>query len=298
MVRPALVGILAWTSLALGACRRRPPPMDDGPSQVASTTGASVTVDPPKTTPKGEWTSYGSLKFTNYERGLISVMYKLDRAEVTFSGFPKGTKVMVGEKAATLEDFQHTVTVDIGAAYGDLDAKMAFEREIVVRPKQKLTITFSNGVTFEDSLPRVPQPDTNKVLAGATEHSVQLGDEGEKRGGLRSVAFLDTSRGEVVGPAKTLREVDWVAVRQNQAARPGKSCSYQRTDLQAVAYRLDMVDQTVTVHDRHTGQRVHQKTFKAREQCPTIAVGGHAESYPSYDEMKAWLRGVAAKKKS
>src|SRR5262245_57551859 len=114
-----------------------------------------------------------------------------------------------------------------------------------------------------------------------------------------TILFVDSLSSDTIGPAGTVAEIDWVALLSNLPERKGKMCSgYKPTGGTGAGDTLPLVmkDAKLTVYDVRTSKEIGAKDFKAAETCPTLTFSKEANSYPSRDEMKAWLRTLRTKK--
>ena len=99
--------------------------------------------------------------------------------------------------------------------------------------------------------------------------------------------------------AQTVDAIDWVAISTKLPDRQGKMCTgFKKTGETGPGESLPLVmhDQKMTVYDVRTCKEIASKDFKAPESCPVITFSKEASSYPSKDDMKAWLRTLRTKK--
>jgi hypothetical protein len=100
----------------------------------------------------------------------------------------------------------------------------------------------------------------------------------------------------VVGPAKTLADIDWVAVMEDKAALDTETCVYLDSRRSPKSFRKRVAVKTVTIHDRRTGLVIDRKDFVAPGDCPTRHAIGRGDiriefdQSNSYEPVLQWLR--------
>ncbi len=116
-----------------------------------------------------------------------------------------------------------------------------------------------------------------------------------------TVLFVGAGSAEPIGPAATVDAIDQVAVVTNLPERKGKVCdgykaSGKNASDKTKSFVLELVDQKVTIYDARSTKSLASKDFKAKDSCPLMAFGGSAKTYPTNDELKAWVREMRGKK--
>jgi hypothetical protein len=103
----------------------------------------------------------------------------------------------------------------------------------------------------------------------------------------------------VVGNAKTLAEIDWIAVFADKPSRT-TTCEYMDRHgvPRSVKKRVDV--KGVTIHDRRTGTVIDSKEFAAIGKCPSTYTVGRGDiridfaRTESFEQVLRWLRGRVA----
>ena len=92
---------------------------------------------------------------------------------------------------------------------------------------------------------------------------------------------------EAFGPATTLREVDWLAVKGDSKVIDGPICKYQDMQTGKISTApLKLVTPEVLIYERRTARVVDRRTFQALPSCPsekrkrddTVVAGHHLVS--------------------
>ncbi len=99
----------------------------------------------------------------------------------------------------------------------------------------------------------------------------------------------------VFGPAKTVSEIDWIALPIDLPPRSGRTCAgYKKSGAGAGedSFVLSMRDQDITIYDRLSGKKIDSKSFPGEDRCPEMAFarGGILYSYPKEEPIVAWLK--------
>jgi hypothetical protein len=218
--------------------------------------------------------------------------------DAQFDGLPEGTTLSVdGVKVGTGSTISWRSSMTDGIAA--LSPTDALDHKFKIDPKKSATLTFSTGATVTFPLPaQGPWYALGEALKGAVDRPVSFGSKDSGKVLAHSVAMLVSST-EVLGPAKTMAEVDWVAIEGAATERAGKTCSgYTKSGSKGgpeKKFDLKLVDKTVSVIERTTSRVVAKREFRARNECPMMAFGGEAKSYPRTDEIKEWLRDLRSK---
>jgi hypothetical protein len=298
----ALVALAFVVSTGALGCKKRRPPFGAAAGTV-TTTGASVgkAKEPPlQVAPTPTWKE-SVLTFAELPKARGSFSIDKLEGQVTFSGLPEETRVMLGDQTHIAGPGGIVLfKFDLSAAIAKLSPRDAFDYQFKFDPKTTIDLVFSPTAKLSVALP--PQSISYALAGlfkGARDVPVALGD-GPPRG-QHSVLLMGTLTPEALGPAKTIGQIDWIAVGEKQPARLGKVCDgYKRVGdkaSDAKTYRLQMVDEKVTVYDVRTSAPVDTREFKAKEQCPMMAFNGAVASYVPADDQKAWLRDLRAKRR-
>lgn len=77
---------------------------------------------------------------------------------------------------------------------------------------------------------------------------------------------------QVLGPATTVADIDWVAVLEDRGWDESATCDYADTGgTYSKKLKQKRAQKTVTIYDRRTGAAVDAKEFTAEGACPEIA---------------------------
>lgn len=224
--------------------------------------------------------------------------------QVSFSGLPEGTTLAVGGGEVRSAGVGGMVesSVDLADAVAALPPAQALDYTFHVDPKATATLTFPGGVMSSFAMPPTSVSfSITDGLKACSDTPMTFGKKDAAQPSEHTIVYLGTSA-EVLGPAKTMADVDWVALEQPSGTRNGKKCSgYKKTgaakaDSDEKTYVLSMVDRKVTVYERRTSKAIASREFKAKEVCPMMSFGDEAKSYPDSEEIKAWLRTVRGQK--
>jgi hypothetical protein len=216
------------------------------------------------------------------------------KLEAAFHGFPKGTKVKLGGDESTLGDNSYWSTlIDIKPAVlkqslEDLKAPIDLELEV--------SITAPGGATVTTKLQKQNVKESLRfALLKARDGGVGFGADdvasGKPRGAAVVAGYSDL---DFVGPAKLVKELDWVVVAEDQATpRETKSCTFKEGPA-----TLKVLDANVTAYDRRSGDKVGQQVLKASSECPSFAFVSKPDnsvknSVPARDVV-AWARSALA----
>lgn len=291
-----VLGCIIVSGLSVGAGCKRVLREALKKGQESSSTSSSTTDTAPTTAPVAEWKdSQVSFKGTKAKG---SVLMRGTSYDVSFSDLPANAKVTVGGKSASANSSGYVAQkVDVTERLAALAPKDAFDSSYAFDPQTKAEVEFSPTAKVMLDLPARPAAfglsDLFKKAADTPVPFVTSQPAGSHTVVLTSIPA------EVLGPAKTLKEVDWVAVSENLPPRKGKTCSgYKKDkgDTRTSSYQLEMVDQRLSVYEVATSKLVEAKDFKASETCPMMTFNGAAKSYPPAADPKRWLRELRAKK--
>ena len=217
--------------------------------------------------------------------------------DISFFDFPPSAKVSVGNNALTTDTTGFiTAKVDLSDAIARLAPQDAFNPAFKLDPKTKLALSFGPQANL---LLDAPPITTSRALielfqkASVTPFSVGA----PPKPGAHTVILIGPVTPDVLGVAKTVADIDWVALIEKQPARSGKTCSgYRRSgDPQGVASSLGLklLVEKLSVFEVRTGKPVADKVFTAPNDCPQGGIG-ELKSYVSVDEQKRWLKQLTA----
>ncbi len=302
--RAALV-VLAVVAISSTGCflkKKKPTPNPWGDTSLTSGTLGTSSSDKAPPTPAvmtPSWNEGGTLTIPELKGFSAHASIKATAVSLSFNP-PKGARIEVDGKtlAAPL------ASIDIASAVGGLTPKDAFGYTAAIDPKKTLHFVFADGKTLDVALPALKPYDMAHTLAENTKNgqstSFGAGDDlAPKQPGQRSAIMLDDFEHTVVGPAKTMKEVDWYVVKEAQDARETKKkCdgykSYTKNDGEHT-YPLELVDSKVTIVNRRTGETVEEKMFAAKPTCPWTASNGRAQSTVGTSEILGWVRARRTK---
>ena len=219
---------------------------------------------------------------------------------VRLDKLPEGTKAKLGAAEATAEGKSPVkLAFDMGEQIGKASVEDALKYDRTVDPGLTLELTFPDDVKVSAALPGmttkffIEQTLEKDLINGKT---VLFGKESLDPPKAHSILFLDAllDREAVIGPAKTMSEIDLVAVKEPQEKRSGdKKCKgYKATGDKGPGTDADLmlVDWDVKIIERKTGKVVESKKFEGEKRCPYVASNGEATSYPNRRAIQVWLR--------
>ena len=305
-----VVSLLSFAVLTSAAgCKKDAPPSegDSSDKSGASSDSKSKKSDKPAAkTPDGvtlEWSkptgSVSKLTFTKLEaKGELSCFGGTGCA-VRLEKLPEGTKVKLGAKEEVAKASALRVEFELGDALGKATPKDALSYDRTVDPGLSLEVTFPDGAKVSGALPGVTakymlEQDLEKKLANGTP--VLFGKEPDAAPAAHTILFLGALMEDekVMGPAKTMAEIDLVAVHTALPKKSGdKKCTgYKATNEQGPGREADLmlVDWDVSLIERKTAKVIEKKTFEAEKRCPMFAQGNETTSYPDRREIQTWLR--------
>lgn len=298
---PAVVVLLATFG---SGCKRTapeqkpdgaPPPLDPLPTTPPTFTWRKdagndfvlVVDDHPTWTLRTSYLMVGSTQEVRFKEGL----------------WPKNTWIIVGTdervlaaasgKPFDLTQYVPTVLGPVPVWRRDPKQPGATPEAATISLKTPLRLRLENGVEIATVLPPTSieyEDAVRHVTSRARKGPFRFDDEGEHVG-PHSTFFLDSETStEVLGPAQTLAEVDWLAVVEKSTETIAKKqCRY----VGRVSFPLEIESQTVTIFDRRTHEEVATKTFRPVAACPAIAVDERAISRVRTDDIKAWIQKTA-----
>jgi hypothetical protein len=227
-------------------------------------------------------------------KGRFSVSEKLS-LRLALSPVPKGTKVTSGafEDTARSDGTQVLVDVDVSEALGKVKPDEAFNYKTKWKSGVKFVVALVGHEAVEIEAPAVaPNYGLKRALEGVKDRPVTFVNEPADAPKEHSVVYIGTLTPKVFGPAKTVSEIDWVALHEDLPARRGKMCPGYKDDKGGSPRTLpvEMQDREVVIFERKTAKEVARKKFEAPEKCPMFAFGDTAKSYPNERQIESWLR--------
>jgi hypothetical protein len=244
--------------------------------------GTKIDVAVSEVNAKGDITCFGGLDCT----------LKLEK-------LPDGTKVKVGDIVGESKNDRVSVKFDMGDAIAKAAPGDAMKYDKTIDPERSVELEFPDGAKVTEKLPGITtkymiESELKKQLANGTP--VLFGKEADAPQTTHTVLNLAGSLGmdNVMGPAKTMAEVDRVAVEEQLPKRPGnKKCKgYKATGETGPGREADLflVDWEVKLVERRTGKVIETKKFDAPTRCPMFAQGNETTSYPDSRAVTMWLR--------
>ena len=219
------------------------------------------------------------------------------KCSVRFEKLPVGTTVTGGGSSKEVKSAydQAMLDVDLSEAIGALSPSQALDRNFKLDPKASLELKYPGGLVQKVDLPPLSvEFGVASVLKEAADHPVAFGPEPGAAPAEHSVAWASALTPTVIGPAKRLSEVDWVALSVDSPRASQKTCSGYSGKNPTLP--LAPIDKIVSIYERKTSKVITKKTFVADEACPIIAMGDTAQTFPNEEQIKQWLREQRAKK--
>jgi len=222
--------------------------------------------------------------------------------DIAFSDLPEGATVSANGKVEPASSSGYVSTrVDLEERIVNLPTKDAFDPKFKLDPNVVIEVVFSPTAKVTLNAPaRVVAFGLSDMYKKAADTPLTfLGEEPPKEHTIANVILTP----EAIGPAKTLKDIDWVALGENQPPRKGKTCTGYTSSSKGKekgpekSYPLELIDRKVSVYEVATSKRVESKLFPADERCPMLAFSGAAKSYPSSAVEKSWLRELRTKKR-
>jgi hypothetical protein len=298
-VNRTTLAVIGFASLAFCGCKKL---RSDDLFKPSSSKGVSAAEKKPiEPTPPGAKIEWHELDFTITGTSIKgSVLASGVKYRFSISGLPEGTQVKVGDKEESATAY-YTHDLDFGAAIGQTPPADALDYQKKIDPKASVQITFPDKVKISSALPPVAVKfgleEALKNLKNGTP--VLFGNEPDTNPAAHTILwpYANTIDDEgLFGPAKTMRDVDWIASEEELPLRTGgKKCSgYKASDEAGPGKTLDLSLQDWNVHiiERKTGKVIDTKKFEADGTCPLSAFGDVATSTPGWDAVKAWIRTI------
>ena len=249
--------------------------------------------------PAPEWQADGKVKLGKAE-GTFMVTEKLG-LDLALRPTPKGTKVTSGTKQelTTMDGMQALLEVDVADALGKLSPEEAFDYKSQWKSGVKFTVALGGYEPVELEAPGIsPRYGLTRALEGVKNRGVSFGKESDAPSREHTVVYLAGLDAKVIGPAKTLVEVDWIGVQEDLPGRRGKTCEGYKDNKGGTtkSLPLEQVDRNIVIYERKTAKEITRKKFDASSDCPMFALGDTAKTYPDDSAIESWLRGERAKK--
>jgi len=198
--------------------------------------------------------------------------------------FDDGIVIAGGGSAATTANRDVVLRIPVGAALGKLSIADVFTSF----KKLDLGVTFSVGGTELHSPPLGIYPHILDSFWMVTRGPMPFGDEHAPPPAKHTVviASLSTSnyaKQPLVGPAATLADIDWVAIRTDGPKHPLGTCQFDMTtyrgqqgsNTSGVSIPQIGDDATFTIYERRSGKVIDRKDFVAGPApCPDVVNGG------------------------
>jgi len=280
-------------ALLAGACKDAPSTTDGAPSSVPAEVARAKELLP----------SGPALTLAARDRGDVEVVelrrdgapsarlaFEFDELSYTVkpSDFPPASTLVIGGVATPAEGR----AVDVSERLAGLAPAEALGWDTWVDPKLEIELRVPGfAPTRVAAPPRKLAWGFRRGLARAVDHPVLF--KGETAGDPPPARHTLVHTGgvvQVIGPAATLREVDWVAVEIPLPQREGRACPVAEGGTAALV--LDA--HVVKVVERKTSRLVAERTFAAEDKCRAGMKRLEAHVYLSFPEQLAWLRDVVA----
>ncbi|WP_437795896.1 hypothetical protein [Sorangium sp. So ce693] len=222
--------------------------------------------------------------------------------QITFHGFPQGTRWKVAEKSGRIESDIYDI-IKLDNVEGQLGRiPVARYRDTLLGPKAKLEIELPSGQAASIEL---RQADATMSLLSVLDRvkngPVLFEGEPKQEGDLSSVLLLETASMKLFGQAVLLQDVDLVAMTRRLPEIKGrKTCTgyKDRAGEPLPDLTIRFKETEATVLDRRTGAVVQKKVFPPDEECPMFrfSIGDDREreqdSYPPTRDIESWLSSL------
>ncbi len=212
------------------------------------------------------------------------------RLLLAFDDFPVGTKVKVGSEAGIVgasgnwSSLLDVTSVFVGQTLDDVRGKVDL--------KVPITIELAGAAPVTTDLPKQTVKDAVRAaLLRAQGGGWSIGSADTPQGKPRGAAIVSGESGlDFVGAARTLYEVDWVAIAEEPAQpRASKSCNFKDGPV-----TVDLFDAKTTIVERRSGRKVAEKIVAARSECPKFALIDQAKRSAKRsvdkDDIVVWVQ--------
>ncbi len=276
-----------WWGLLIGGCALAcskpapPPPVEAGP--------------PPP--PNVRWEGK-ELVTDGHADWKLQVTWGASGAELAPVGWPAGTRFVVGTAKADSVDASSVPSSVFGwmgavaVFHQDVDAGRFFPPDVPMPANVPLVIELPDGAVVKTTLPpgNAPPLVVEALMAHAAKNGLVFEGEGAAPA-AHTTYLLDPARADdVVGPAQTLAEIDWIAVVTSKVeSGGGATCPFAG----GKKYPLEKETQTITLQARRTREKLDEKVFAPAPGCPMMAFDERAIASPAHETIVAWISSVA-----
>ncbi len=239
---------------------------------------------------------------------------------VMLRGFPEGTRYRADGPGGVSGEITDPLGTDLAVARL---AELPLESlagvplddlaHTTIDPRRTLTVTLPGGDHLTLVLPPLPLGNAIASLLSDIERgplrfepppataAAPAAPAAPAHTKLGSIAYVSSGRVRTVGTARTLIEIDAIALERQPGPPTGsKACAGYgdptRTGDPKRTLILELKTTDVTVHDRRTGKILHTRTFAPSETCPswaTIEAGEtRADSTPPEGDIHEWLTSL------
>lgn len=276
---------LAWLVAAAAGC-----PSDEKPSPPRAAGGAEAAV----------WSEdNGSLALPGRAKGFLRLRTEGPSWALEVEQFPPGTRIrLAGSEGVVTDRGWLKLRVPAMASLGKVPVAALAERDVGIDPQLELQVEVPGQPPFATrwrpvrGMRSLAEAVTRELEAG---RPVELGGPGAPAADP-SVWWPRKRTHLVLGPARTLAEVDWIAVVRDEPAGDPQVCpgsvggDGKKPDL-----KVQVVDLNVTLYDRRSARVVDRKLVKAVLECPAQIPAGDEggairQAAPDSDAI-AWIRG-------
>jgi hypothetical protein len=246
------------------------------------------------------FTAEGKILVEGHPKMYGDVSIHEDNYQITFHGFPRGTRWRFGEMQGSIDSDIYFIAKIQNVADGYGQVPVARIRNARLGPSGKLVIELPCGKTAGVALqPMEAWMSILDTLRRIENGPVVFTQDPPPRPDRRSVLRLEAMSFKLFGPALTVGDVDLIAVdRLLPEVRGERTCSGS-TDSKGnelPSYRLLLKDTEVLVHDRRTGRVAHRRVFPGEDRCALFRSKANQDGtmvgYPPTREIEAWLNSL------
>lgn len=219
--------------------------------------------------------------------------------QITFHGFPTGTKWKVGEKSGRIESNIYDIVKleDVEGQFGKIP--VAKFRDYQLGPKARLEIELPSGQAASIDLRQVDASmSAISMLERVKNGPVVFEGEPAMNGRRSNVVLLETASLKLFGRAAVFQDIDQVAMTRRLPEIKGrKTCGgyKDRAGKALPDLTIRFKETEAIVFDRRTGAVVQKKVFPPDEECPMFRISISADrdreqdSYVPTKDIEAWL---------
>lgn len=213
----------------------------------------------------------------------------------SFHDFPQGTKVKIGSEQSTIGEGGYWSTL--------VDIKPAVLKQPLDDLKGPIALDVDLSIEFPGSPAAATKLQNQEVKDGvrfallrARDGAVNFGTGDEPARKPRSAAVLSGySDLEFIGKGKTLYDVDWVVIAEDQKEPSAtKSCAFKEGKA-----TLKLFDASAIVIERRTGKKLAEHMLKPSGECPMFAFidknDNSTKKSVDQKDVVAWARAELAK---